>query len=192
MLSRYAYGVMALLAALSITIQAAAQTPVTTPTVQPASTSASKELFLKEGIEEDFGKLPTYINSDSLTLKSEERVFVYSGNVEVRQGDMTLTADTLEGRYSASNEIEQLVAQSNVVITKGTEIRATGQKAIYEAATGIATLTDSPELMQNESVLTADSIKIFLKENRSVAEGTVRMRLVKKEELDRPESFLGR
>ena len=128
----------------------------------------------------DFNKLPTYIKSKSLNLKTDERVFVYSGDVEVKQGDMTLTCESLQGTYNENNQIEQLVAQKNVNIIKGENIRGSGSKAIFEAASQTVTLTDNPELQQNDSVLTADSIKIFLKENRSVAEGEVRVKLVNK------------
>lgn len=130
---------------------------------------------------EEFGKLPTYIKSNSLSLKQKERVFVYSGSVEVRQGDMILTADTLEGRYNERNEVQELVASSNVVILKGENIRANGNRAVYKQATETVTLTENPELQQEGSVLTADSITIFLQENRSSAEGNVRVKLVKKD-----------
>ncbi len=129
----------------------------------------------------DFGNLPTYVKSDTLTLKSEERTFVYSGNVEVRQGDMILTSSSLEGKYTENNQIDQLLALTNVVVTKGDTIRATGERAVYDAPSSTVTLTENPELQQDGSVLTADVIKIFLKENRSTAEGTVRVKLVKKE-----------
>lgn len=133
-------------------------------------------------LEEGFDKLPTYIKSDTLTLKSEEKLFVYSGNVEVLQGDMTLTSDILEGTYDENNKIQQLVARQNVVIIKGDGIRAHGERATYEAATETVLLTENPELQQNGSVLTADLIKIFLKENRSAAEGSVRVKLVSDKE----------
>ena len=147
-----------------------------------AASSGAASLFDTNKLADgDFGNLPTYVKSDSLTLKSAERLFVYSGNVEVRQGDMILTSTTLEGKYSENNQIEQLLALVNVVLTKGETIRATGEKAIYDAATSTVTLTENPELQQEGSILTADVIKIFLKENRSTAEGTVRVKLVKKE-----------
>lgn len=149
----------------------------------PASVFSQEETAEGEsivGLQEGFDKLPTYIKSDNLNLKSKERVFVYTGNVEVKQGDMTLTSDMLEGTYDENNRIKQLVAKQNVVILKG-EIRAHGEKATYDAATEIVVLTENPELQQNGSVLTADLIKIFLKENRSSAEGAVRVKLVNEE-----------
>lgn len=126
-------------------------------------------------------ELPTFIKSDSLTLRSEERIFIYTGNVEVRRGEMIMTSESLEGVYDQNNKIQTLTAKKNVTVTKGDAIKATGDQALYTAADETMVLSQSPELQQNDSVLTADTIRIFMKENRSVAEGAVRVKLVKKE-----------
>lgn len=152
-------------------------TPLYAQETAPKPAASSGPLF-----DTQFSKEPTYIKADSLTLKSEERYFVYTGHVEVRQGDMTLTSDIMEGTYTENNKIAALTAKKNVYIVKGENIRATGEKAVYEGKTETVKLTENPELQQEESVLTADLITIFLKENRSTAEGNVRVKLVKKEE----------
>jgi len=126
---------------------------------------------------------PTYIKSDSLTIRQGEQTFVYSGNVEVKQGEMTLTAAELTGSYGDDNRIKRLEATSNVIITQG-DMRGTSQKATYDAATEIVELTENPELQQNGSILTADLIRIFLKEERSVAEGAVRVKVAQKDGKD--------
>ena len=69
------------------------------------------------------------------------------------------------------------MAKGDVVISKQ-EIKATSQQAIYDATTAIVTLTDNPQLQQQGTVLIADRIKIFLNENRSQAEGSVRVTVV--------------
>jgi lipopolysaccharide export system protein LptA len=127
--------------------------------------------------DSSFSKLPTNITSDTLTLNAKTRIFVYQGNVTVLQGDMKLTSKTLEGSYSDKNQIQKLVAKGDVEITKQ-DIHATSQLAFYDAAEATITLTDNPQLQQGESMLTADRIKVFLNENRSQAEGAVRVTLV--------------
>lgn len=126
----------------------------------------------------NFEKEPTYIKADSLVLKAEERYFIYSGNVEVKQADLTLTAKTLEGRYDSDNRISSMLAKNNVVIIKGDSIKGTGNQANYEAATEVLTLTQNPEITQKGSTLNAEIIKIFLKENRSEASGQVRVKMI--------------
>ena len=67
-----------------------------------------------------------------------------------------------------------------MIITKA-EIKATSQLATYDAVAGIITLTENPQLQQGESVLIADRIKVYVRENRSQAEGNVRVTFVKKD-----------
>jgi lipopolysaccharide export system protein LptA len=130
-----------------------------------------------KGFDDSFGKLPTNITSDSLAFNAKDRIFAYTGNVQVTQGDMRLTSKTLEGTYSEKNELLKLVAKGDVFIAKQ-DIQATGQIASYDAIAAIVTLTENPQLQQKESILRADKIKIFLNENRSQAEGDVRVTFV--------------
>ena len=133
----------------------------------------------------DMDKAPTYVKSESLTVRSKDGVFEYLGNVELKHGDLTVISQKLEGKYDQNNEIETLTALQNVIITKGENIRATSQKALYERKTETMTLTENPELQEGDSVLSADLIRIFLEEDRSVAEGQVRVKLIEKESKDK-------
>jgi lipopolysaccharide export system protein LptA len=134
-------------------------------------------LMDSKSFDDSFGKLPTNITSDSLSFNAKERIFAYSGNVQVTQGDMRLTSKVLEGTYSEKNELLKLVAKGDVFIAKQ-DIQATGQIASYDAVAAIVTLTENPQLQQKESILRADKIRIFLNENRSQAEGDVRVTFV--------------
>lgn len=133
---------------------------------------------------------PTFIQSKSLTIDSEKRVFTYSGDVEVKQGDLTLKSKTLEGTYNQNNQIEQLTAISDVDIVKGPDLHATSNKAVYNAKNAVITLTENPEITQKGSTLTADIVKIFTKENKSLAEGSVRMKVLQQTGNSEAPSFL--
>ena len=135
------------------------------------------------GEEFDLSKGPTNISADSLTLFSDKRTFTYQGKVVVVQGDMTLTSDFLDGNYSEKNEIEMIIARSNVTITKGPDIKAGSQKAEYNAKARTIILTEAPHIDQKGSVLTADLIKVFVDENRSIAEGNVKVSLTSTDDL---------
>ena len=124
---------------------------------------------------------PIYIKSDTLTLNNLERHFTYSGSVEVKQGDLTIYCQNLDGSYDEKNQIQELIATKQVQIIKGPEIRANGGRATYNKATETLILTENPEMLQNNNVLSADLIRIFLEENRSSAEGQVRVKLVKQD-----------
>lgn len=143
-----------------------------------APESAKKPANPLDALKGENSNEPTFIDSDSLTLNSNDRAFTYLGNVKVTKGDMILTADRVEGSYTENNKINSLVAKKNVVIIKGPTIRATSDKAIYDAAKEIITLVENPEITQEGNTLSADVVKIFLAENRSVAEGQVRMKML--------------
>ncbi len=132
-------------------------------------------------VDKDFGKKITVVNADTLTLFSEKRKFIYEGNVTVVQGDMTMESELLEGNYTETNEIETLVAKKNVHIIKGEGIEASSQRADYNSSDETLLLTEDPEINQKDSILTADQVKIFLNEDRSVAEGDVRVKMVQAE-----------
>ena len=157
--------------------------PSTTPkpSISPNDTSSNKKEqtnLIKGGKLEVQKDVPTLIDSDALDVDQNTRVFKYSGNVKVVQGDMTLTSDYLVGIYNDQNKIKDLTATKNVVITKGESIKATSEKAYYEADTSLVTLTINPQLFQEGSILTAEKIKINLDANQSSAEGKVRVKLV--------------
>lgn len=145
------------------------------PGSSQAGVGLSKELFGGKSSDE-----PININSNSLTLKSDQRIFLYTGNVKVVQADMTLTSDELQGKYDENNQIQELVARKNVLIVKGDKIRASSQKAVYTASNEVVTLTENPRLEQEGSTLMADVIKVLLRDNKSVAEGNVQVTVVKK------------
>lgn len=132
------------------------------------------------GIEKGSNNEPTYIKSNTLKLEAKPRVFTYEGSVEVKNGDLLIYCESLVGTYSEKNEIEQLTATRNVVIHKGEKLHGTGQRAVYSRANETVVLTENPELQQEGSVLSADKITMFLKDDRSAAEGNVRVKVVKK------------
>lgn len=126
----------------------------------------------------DLKKDPTYINSDSLTLTAKEREFIYEGHVVVKNNDMELKADKITGYYTKDNKLDKLVAVGNVVMTKGTTMRARSQEATYDAVKKIVTLSKNPELEKDKSLLMADEIKVYIEEERSTAIGQVRVKLL--------------
>ena len=122
--------------------------------------------------------VPTIITSDAMTLNSKDKNFVYTGNVVLIKGDFRMTSDRLEGKYNDKQGIDELHAFDNINITKGENVKARSNKAVYDKATETMILTENPEVTQEQSILTSDIVRIFLKENRSTAEGHVRVKLI--------------
>lgn len=145
----------------------------------PGDQGAIRRLF--EGNKEGKG-LPVYIKSDTLTLNSKKRVFTYEGNVEVLRGDLRMTADVMIGKYDQKNQLETVICEDNVVLTKGEEMRASANRAVYRVPKAIIELTEGPELAREGNVLSADKISVFVDEDRSEAEGNVRVKVIRTEE----------
>lgn len=147
---------------------------------QPPQAEEKRKDFLLGSFKPDEGqnKQPIFIQSVSLRLDTKKRVFSYSGNVEVRQGDLHVTGEYMTGFYNEASEIEQIVMERSVVITKGKEMRATSERAEYDVNQATIVLSQAPELLREGNILSADKIILFLDEERSEAEGNVRVKLL--------------
>ncbi|MFH0823030.1 MAG: LptA/OstA family protein [Pseudomonadota bacterium] len=121
--------------------------------------------------------------------KGKEAVF--DGDVKVRQGDLVLSCDRLAILYdeekAASADkvkgkslpaglqsvsgIKSIAASGNVKMVQG-ERMATAGKALYDNVERTITLTEGPpRLWQGPDVLVANTIIVYLDENRSELKG---------------------
>lgn len=125
-------------------------------------------------------ELPMFIRSNSLEVDSIKRTFSYKGNVEVIRGDIEITAEKVVGSYDENQEIQQIICEEQVVVTRASGDRASANKAIYEVQKETIRLTEAPELFKGGSILIADTVVIYLAENRSEAEGNVRVKVLPK------------
>jgi lipopolysaccharide transport protein LptA len=126
--------------------------------------------------------VPMFIRSDNFQLDSKNRLFIYKDNVEIVKGDLTITADLMTGKYDLNNVIQEITCENNVVITRGERLRATSNHAFYDLKSDRITLTEGPELNDRGNDLTADKVIILVKEDRSEAQGHVRVKVLKSDE----------
>ena len=125
---------------------------------------------------------PMFIRSDNFQLDSKNRLFIYRDNVEVVKGDLTITSDIMNGKYDDNNQLQEITCENNVVITRGDRLKATSNHAFYDLKKDKITLTEGQELNDRGNVLTADKVIILVKEDRSEAEGHVRVKVIKSEQ----------
>jgi lipopolysaccharide export system protein LptA len=115
---------------------------------------------------------------------------VFEGAVKVVQDDVTLTCDKLvivyeekkgtaptESRnrklpkdWQTAGNIKSITASGNVKITQN-ERMATAGKALYDNVKRTITLTESPRIWQGRDAGIADTIIMYLDENRSEFRG---------------------
>lgn len=106
----------------------------------------------KEPVEISAGK--------TLEWHQQEKQYVADGEVEAKQGDVTILSEKLVADYRDDNEggnveIWQITALENVRI-KNIDSTATGDKAVYDVDTGQATLTGQDlKLTTPEQVISA-------------------------------------
>lgn len=120
------------------------------------------------------GAEPLQVDAKSMTYLSKDNLIIFEGEVVAHQGEMTLHGDRVEVRVEEkTQEIRRVHATGNVRILKE-DMVATGDVADYEALTGIAVLTGHPKVWKGKDVVVGDKITVYLADNRSVVEGTVK------------------
>jgi lipopolysaccharide export system protein LptA len=116
----------------------------------------------------------------NMTWDRNNLSFSVEGNASATQGDMTLSAQKMTARYTAADDpgnIHELTATGGVVITAA-PYRAEANRASYDPARGIATLTGGALRMTGpDATLTAQKEIIFdRKANTLTALGSAEIR----------------
>ena len=99
--------------------------------------------------------LPIEITADSLEVRQEAQIAVFSGNVDAVQGDLNLRADQLIVHYRTNSEnqnsISLIEANGNVFLSSPTEM-AEGEKGIYNVDADTIELIGSVVLVRGGRV----------------------------------------
>ncbi|HAY06103.1 MAG TPA: LptA/OstA family protein [Hyphomonas sp.] len=127
---------------------------------------------------------PIYINSSRTESLENERKVLLVGNVDIQQGTARLRADRVTvlfaPRASGGNanggimggfgQIENIVAEGNVYYVTP-EIKAKGDRGVYELATDTITMTGNVALMRERDVAEGQTLKMEVKNRRTTLEG---------------------
>ena len=120
--------------------------------------------------------VPTVIDAD--TADYRPGVTVLTGQVDVRQGDVRVLADRMEIYTSDTSAgavptegITRIVAEGNFYyITPEQEVK--GSKGVYVAANDTFTVTGDVILLQDENVVSGDTLVYDLKTDEARVVGT--------------------
>lgn len=121
--------------------------------------------------------VPLEITADSaLEWNSEKKQYIARKNAKAVQGEFSASADTLIADYTegkdGSTQIVRLIAEGHAVISsKGSSVH--GEKAIYDVATGKATVTGSDLKLTatNLTVTAKEKFEYFEPEGKLIAYG---------------------
>ena len=117
---------------------------------------------------------PVEVTADSLSVDQASGSATFSGNVLIAQGDLNVTAGSVDVIYDeASGDISRLQASGGVTLATATEA-AEAQSATYDLASGTLTLTGDVLLTQGQSALSAQEMTVDLASGRAEMTGRVR------------------
>jgi lipopolysaccharide export system protein LptA len=138
-----------------------------------ASAAAAQEATIAFGALEQDTTLPVEVSADQLAVNNADGSAVFSGNVVVTQGEMTLSAATIQVKYGADRKsIDQLIASGGVVVTNLGDA-AEAREAVYTIETGMIVLTGDVLLTQGPSAMAGQKLTINLKDGTGIMEGRV-------------------
>ena len=119
---------------------------------------------------------PVSVNSDDFDGSLKDKKLVYIGNVEVKQGSLTIKAQRLEVDSSAGRGKEIFTATGtpalySQLLDGDKPIQAMANQIRYDVATRILTLTGNAEINQSGSLVKSDKIQYDLEQQKLNAEG---------------------
>lgn len=145
-----------------------------------APVSEGAEAPKKEG--EKTEPKPIVIKSKTLEVDNETKVITFTGEVNAQKDEFVIDCQKMLLYYentpkkgdseTSENSIDKIVAEGQVKITRTEGGMATSDKAIYYQRTEKVVLTGNPVVKQENDFVEGDRITMFLKENRTVVEGS--------------------
>jgi lipopolysaccharide export system protein LptA len=122
-------------------------------------------------------KAPIDVDADRIDVLDQQNQAIFTGNVRVRQANLTLEADRIKVAYArpagskgGDPVIQRLDADGNVRLATPTE-RATSRFGIYDVDKRILTLIGNVVLTQGTTKVQGNRLTIDLASGRSTLDG---------------------
>ena len=122
------------------------------------------------------------VKADSLEVDNKTKVVTFSGNVDAKRDDFTIYCrkmllyyvDQQSGNSPKKMQfrIKKIMASGNVKILRTGGGMATAEEAVYYQDEEKVILTGDPIVKQGNDSIEGARITLYLKENRSVVEGS--------------------
>lgn len=115
---------------------------------------------------------PVNYAADRIELQDRQNRVVLSGDVQIRQGDLQLTAARTTVAYSdaGSLRIQRIDATGGVTVTRGNE-RASGNAAVYDFNRRVIVLSGNVALRRGSDTLDGGRLVIDLNSGLSSVDG---------------------
>lgn len=123
-------------------------------------------------VEREELRKPTTVTADQLEVSLREHRAIYTGNVELKTGGLTVAADRMEFDFDEKMEaVEQMIATGNVRITHRDGYTATSERATYYVLQDKVVLDGRAKVWRDENMVGGTQITLFMKEDRQVVSG---------------------
>ena len=122
------------------------------------------------------------IKADSLEIDDQKQIVIFTGNVDARENEFVINCQKMVLYYKDQSaqpvsetgdvNIDRIIATGAVKITRPNGGLATAEKALYNRNDETLILTGEPKVKQGDDYVQGSKITLYLKENRSVVEGS--------------------
>ncbi|MEW5792005.1 MAG: lipopolysaccharide transport periplasmic protein LptA [Pseudomonadota bacterium] len=112
------------------------------------------------------GNAPIQVSADRLLVEDKQNRATYSGNVEVKQGDLTITAQKVVIQANART-VERVVATGNPVRLNQLNRRGEGRQLVYEPQRQVITLSGNAHVWQDQNEVMGERIVYYVQQQRT-------------------------
>lgn len=124
------------------------------------------------GLQQDTS-LPVEVTADSLSVDQGTGLATFSGNVQVKQGEMTISAGTARIEYLPDGQgIAKVLLDGRVMFASPTDA-AEADAAVYTIATGEVVMTGDVLLTQGQTTISGNRLVYNLDAGTGSMEGRV-------------------
>jgi lipopolysaccharide export system protein LptA len=115
--------------------------------------------------------LPVSIDADKLEVFDDRQMALFSGNVKLRQGEVSMQTSSLEVYYSGGarqqqGSITRLEAKGKVLVNSEDQT-ATGDRAVFDVASRTIRILGNVVLSQGQNVIRGNELVVDLASGRS-------------------------
>ncbi len=137
--------------------------------------------------ENKFDQIILWIKSNTLEIDNKRKIVTFTGNVDARRDDFTINCEKMLLYYKDQPtdkrsekmdvKIDKIIATGNVKIIRTDGGLAMADKATYYQIQEKVVLTGKPVVKQGNDFIEGSRITLFLKEKRSLVEGSGNQRV---------------
>jgi lipopolysaccharide export system protein LptA len=120
---------------------------------------------------------PITLEADKATFNEKTGITTYTGNVVIQQGTLKLQADSIVANLNSAKQIQLVTAQGSParfqqqLDNKNGLAKGEGRKMIYNAETGLITLTGQAFLSQNGATFKGENLTYSMNKGDVEANG---------------------